>query len=62
MASTVLTIAEAFPCKSITTGDDETNVEMDPASELEVRKLISSKNLSVVGWCVVLRLALTYYR
>ena len=40
----------AFPCKSIHTESDHVNVEMDPEAELEVRKKIRERNLTVVGW------------
>ena len=41
-------ISRAFPCKSLVAGMD--NVEMDPASELEVRNQIHDESLQVVGW------------
>jgi hypothetical protein len=43
-------IKAAYPCKSISTGEDEVNVEMDPESEIEIRKQIEESNLRVVGW------------
>jgi len=46
----VLEIQEAFPCKSLKTGSDDLNVEMDPTSELEIRDAIKKQNLGVVGW------------
>jgi hypothetical protein len=35
-----LNILEAFPCRSLATGQDLVNVEMDPQSEIEVREAI----------------------
>ncbi|EQC27854.1 hypothetical protein, variant [Saprolegnia diclina VS20] len=48
----VVYIHAAFPCRSMQIeGDDgATDVEMDPASELEVRQLIEESHLDVVGW------------
>ncbi|KAI9304588.1 hypothetical protein BJ944DRAFT_231160 [Cunninghamella echinulata] len=43
-------IKEAFPCKSLNTGQNEVNVEMDPSSAFEVRQMIEQKNMKVVGW------------
>jgi len=48
--SKVLSITEAFPCKSVATEEDHVNVEMDPQSELEVREVIKKNGLRVVGW------------
>lgn len=45
-----MSIREAFPCRSIETGQNDVNVEMDPASAIEVRQLIEERNLKVVGW------------
>lgn len=46
----VIHVYAAFPCKSIHTECDHVNVEMDPEAELEVRKKIKERNLSIVGW------------
>ncbi|KAI9268037.1 hypothetical protein BDA99DRAFT_354059 [Phascolomyces articulosus] len=43
-------IKEAFPCRSINTGQNDVNVEMDPTSAIETRQLIEEKNMTVVGW------------
>lgn len=43
-------IKEAYPCKSLNTGHNEVNVEMDPSSAFEVRQTIEQKNMKVVGW------------
>ncbi|CAO3643170.1 unnamed protein product [Cunninghamella echinulata] len=43
-------IKEAYPCKSLNTGQNEVNVEMDPSSAFEVRQMIEQKNMKVVGW------------
>ncbi|KAI8384827.1 uncharacterized protein BYT42DRAFT_563762 [Radiomyces spectabilis] len=43
-------IKEAFPCRSLNTGQNDVNVEMDPNSALETRQLIEDKNMTVVGW------------
>ncbi|KAI9313835.1 hypothetical protein BX666DRAFT_1863795 [Dichotomocladium elegans] len=43
-------IKEAFPCRSLNTGQNDVNVEMDPTSDIETRQLIHDKNLTVVGW------------
>lgn len=45
-----LCIREAFPCRSIETGQNDVNVEMDPTSALETRQLIEDKQMKVVGW------------
>ncbi|CAO3588140.1 unnamed protein product [Absidia cylindrospora] len=45
-----LLVKEAFPCRSLNTGQNEVNVEMDPTSALETRQLIEEKNMTVVGW------------
>lgn len=37
-----VSIQESFPCKSISTGHDSVNVEMDPQSEVEVIEKIKS--------------------
>jgi len=46
----LITIDEAFPCKSLASGSDNVNVEMDPTSELEVREIINKKGKRVCGW------------
>ena len=43
-----ISIRKAFPCRSMNSGSDQ--VEMDPASEVELRDLISRRNMEVVGW------------
>ncbi|KAL1916681.1 uncharacterized protein VTP21DRAFT_5385 [Calcarisporiella thermophila] len=43
-------VKAAFPCRSLQTGQNHVNVEMDPASELEVRQRITELNMRVVGW------------
>lgn len=43
-------IKEAFPCRSLNTGQNDVNVEMDPTSAIETRQLIEEKNMVVVGW------------
>ncbi|KAG2222327.1 hypothetical protein INT45_001590 [Circinella minor] len=43
-------IKEAFPCRSLNTGQNDVNVEMDPTSAIETRQLIEEKNMTVVGW------------
>lgn len=43
-------IKEAFPCRSLNTGQNDVNVEMDPTSAIETRQLIEEKNMMVVGW------------
>lgn len=45
-----MSIREAFPCRSIETGQNEVNVEMDPTSAIETRQLIEERHLQVVGW------------
>lgn len=39
----------AFPCRSLETGQNDVNVEMDPTSAIETRQLIEYRNLKVVG-------------
>ncbi|KAI9277546.1 hypothetical protein BY458DRAFT_471908 [Sporodiniella umbellata] len=46
----VMTIREAYPCRSIETGRNDVNVEMDPTSAIETRQLIEECNMKVVGW------------
>ncbi|KAI8097524.1 uncharacterized protein BX664DRAFT_258065 [Halteromyces radiatus] len=43
-------VKEAYPCRSLNTGQNDVNVEMDPTSALETRQLIEDKNMTVVGW------------
>jgi protein MYSM1 len=43
-------VKEAYPCRSLNTGQNDVNVEMDPTSALETRHLIEEKNMAVVGW------------
>ncbi|CEG66700.1 hypothetical protein RMATCC62417_03233 [Rhizopus microsporus] len=45
-----ITVREAYPCRSIETGRNDVNVEMDPTSAIETRQLIEERNLKVVGW------------
>ncbi|CAO3655495.1 unnamed protein product [Mucor hiemalis] len=45
-----MTIHEAYPCRSIETGQNDVNVEMDPTSAIETRQAIEERNLKVVGW------------
>ncbi|OQR98419.1 metalloprotease family M67A, partial [Achlya hypogyna] len=51
-ASNTVYIHAAFPCRSMDIAGDDgaTDVEMDPASQLEVRQLIEEAQLDVVGW------------
>ncbi|KAF9979158.1 hypothetical protein BGZ73_005326 [Actinomortierella ambigua] len=39
-----------FPCRSLPTGQNHVNVEMDPTSEFEVRQEIEKRNMRIVGW------------
>ncbi|RCH95701.1 hypothetical protein CU098_000577, partial [Rhizopus stolonifer] len=45
-----LVVKEAYPCRSIETGQNDVNVEMDPTSAIETRQLIEERNMKVVGW------------
>lgn len=45
-----MSVREAFPCRSIETGQNDVNVEMDPNSALETRHMIEERNMKVVGW------------
>ncbi|ORZ09204.1 hypothetical protein BCR42DRAFT_423948 [Absidia repens] len=45
-----ISVKEAYPCRSLNTGQNEVNVEMDPTSAIETRQLIEEKNMVVVGW------------
>ncbi|KAG0222151.1 hypothetical protein BGX31_009316 [Mortierella sp. GBA43] len=46
----VIHIKAIFPCRSLPTGQNHVNVEMDPTSELEVRQEIETRNMRIVGW------------
>ena len=50
VASKHINVQAAFPCRSIHTGADHVNVEMDPDAELEVRRKIKERELRIVGW------------
>lgn len=43
-------VRAAFPCRSLETGQNDVNVEMDPTSAIETRQLIEDHNMKVVGW------------
>ncbi|KAF9408782.1 hypothetical protein BGZ94_002190 [Podila epigama] len=43
-------IQAIFPCRSLQTGQNHVNVEMDPTSEFEVRQEIEKRQMRVVGW------------
>ena len=43
-------VRAAFPCRSLETGQNDVNVEMDPTSAIETRQLIEDRNMKVVGW------------
>jgi protein MYSM1 len=43
-------IHQAFPCRSLNTGQNDVNVEMDPTSAIEKRQEIEERNMQVVGW------------
>lgn len=45
-----IVVREAFPCRSIETGQNDVNVEMDPTSAIETRQIIEERNMKVVGW------------
>ncbi|KAI9484100.1 MAG: hypothetical protein EXX96DRAFT_477891 [Benjaminiella poitrasii] len=45
-----MTIREAFPCRSIETGQNDVNVEMDPTSAIETRQKIEERQMKVIGW------------
>ncbi|KAG1450865.1 hypothetical protein G6F55_009471 [Rhizopus delemar] len=45
-----IVVREAYPCRSIETGRNDVNVEMDPTSAIETRQMIEERNLKVVGW------------
>ena len=52
----MLEVDQAIPCRSVENNDFEsvldrhTNVELDPASEVEMRELVEEQKLRVVGW------------
>jgi len=47
----VLFVQAPFPCRSTDRSDDgATDVEMDPASEIQIREIISGHGMQVVGW------------
>lgn len=46
----VIHIKAIFPCRSLQTGQNHVNVEMDPTSEFEVRQEIEKRNMRIVGW------------
>ncbi|CAO3695717.1 unnamed protein product [Umbelopsis ramanniana] len=43
-------VQAAYPCRSLNTGQNDVNVEMDPTSAIEVRQQIEDQNMQVVGW------------
>lgn len=45
-----IVVREAFPCRSIETGQNDVNVEMDPTSAIETRQVIEDRGMKVVGW------------
>ncbi|ORX59645.1 hypothetical protein DM01DRAFT_1333110 [Hesseltinella vesiculosa] len=45
-----MVVKEAHPCRSLNTGQNDVNVEMDPTSALETRQLIEDRDMVVVGW------------
>jgi len=46
----LINIEDAFPCQSLSTGEDAVNVEMDPQAELQIRDTIQQLGMRVVGW------------
>ncbi|ORX93100.1 hypothetical protein K493DRAFT_262785 [Basidiobolus meristosporus CBS 931.73] len=46
----LLAVNAVFPCRSLQTGQNHVNVEMDPTSECEVRQAIKDRDMQVVGW------------
>ncbi|KAG0365678.1 hypothetical protein BC939DRAFT_528884 [Gamsiella multidivaricata] len=50
VATRTIHIKAIFPCRSLPTGQNHINVEMDPTSEFEVRQEIEKKNMRIVGW------------
>ncbi|KAG0261689.1 hypothetical protein BG011_000785 [Mortierella polycephala] len=49
-ATKTIHIKAIFPCRSLPTGQNHVNVEMDPTSEFEVRQEIAKRNMRIVGW------------
>ncbi|KAI8597728.1 hypothetical protein EDD21DRAFT_310411 [Dissophora ornata] len=49
-ATRTIHIKAIFPCRSLPTGQNHVNVEMDPTSEFEVRQEIEKRNMRIVGW------------
>ncbi|CAG8462100.1 12482_t:CDS:2 [Funneliformis caledonium] len=45
-----LIVKATFPCRSLQTGENYVNVEMDPTSALEVQQTITDRDMQVVGW------------
>lgn len=43
-------VQAAYPCRSLNTGQNDVNVEMDPTSAIDVRQKIEDQNMQVVGW------------
>lgn len=43
-------VQAAYPCRSLNTGQNDVNVEMDPTSAIEVRQEIEEHDMQVVGW------------
>ncbi|CAO3612059.1 unnamed protein product [Cunninghamella blakesleeana] len=50
LAKKRIVVKEAYPCKSLNTGQNEVNVEMDEFSAFEARQDIEQKDMKVVGW------------
>lgn len=46
----LLRILSAHPCRTLTTGNDHVNVELDPVSQIEVTENISALKQITVGW------------
>ena len=46
----VLRILSAHPCRTLGTGNDHLNVELDPVSQIEVVEAIASAKQQTVGW------------
>ncbi|KAG2179621.1 hypothetical protein INT44_006469 [Umbelopsis vinacea] len=45
-----MVVQAAYPCRSLNTGQNDVNVEMDPTSAIEVRQQIEDQHMQVVGW------------
>lgn len=45
-----MVVQAAYPCRSLNTGQNDVNVEMDPTSAIDVRQQIEEQNMQVVGW------------